>query len=230
MSGRETPSRIRTGPVRGHLQHHWQSRWKSLRRLGSQPTPERPLNQYEWRTSTRQPTPGNQLDQTHDGQTGPGPLPRIIRSLSEPGPAEPESSRRTGLTFSGLVSLMSRRISRVLRDDANVEEGGPGRRAHLPCLCVCKLQTRHLKTWQLQPTPSNLHHHAVSCCRELYFLFTLWSFIWLFYKKTSSSTTKLLTEACRPRHVLSASGSSRSSAVHPVLHHEWFLLRPSHHL
>lgn len=149
MSGSETPSRIRTSPVQGHLQYHLQTRWKPLRRLGSQPTSERPLDQYEWRTSTRKTNPRNQLDhskgpeQTHN-QTGPGSLPRFIRSLSEPGPAEPESSRRKALTFSGLVSLMSRQINRVLRDGANAEEGGSGRRAHLPCcLCVCKLQICH---------------------------------------------------------------------------------------
>ncbi|KAK5608358.1 hypothetical protein CRENBAI_026879 [Crenichthys baileyi] len=144
------------GPVQPGLYrwHHYRKPWRVFE---PQPGPEQPLDRYQWRTSEDQnlecphlfgllrtrtlPRPRNQ-NQNQDLNKH-GSLHRIIpffRSMSEPGATSGSQGtllRKAGSdaehrapSVSSFISTLSRRISRVLRDEPEPESDVKGPPAH----------------------------------------------------------------------------------------------------
>ena len=131
--GPEGPEAPGQGPWL-HLRHRYRKPW-----FGSVTLPERPLDRYEWRTAGG-PGPGGPEDPGSGPGSGPGTgpgrrVPPFLRFLSEPGPQGRRSTTRRGPSIHSLVSSLSRRISRVLRDGPEPEPGESGRRDTSVC-CV----------------------------------------------------------------------------------------------
>ncbi|KAM4556050.1 ras GTPase-activating protein nGAP isoform 1-T1 [Fundulus diaphanus] len=129
--------------------HHYRRPWKVLE---VQPGPEQPLDRYQWRTSQDQnperphlfgllktstlPRPRRQNRNQDPNKQG--SLRRIVpffRSVSEPGAgggAERAGSdaERRAPSVSSFISTLSRRISRVLREEPQPESDVKGPPAH----------------------------------------------------------------------------------------------------
>ncbi|KAM4729031.1 uncharacterized protein FYW61_011813 [Anableps anableps] len=152
MSGRGTPPGGLEGPVQPGL-YRWHRYRKPWRVFEPQPCSEQPLDRYQWRTSEDQnlerphlfgllktSTLPRRRNQNQDPDKH-GSLRRIIpffRSMSEPSAtggsdrtpvrkADSDAERRTP-SVSSFISTLSRRISRVLRDEPEPESGRRMRR------------------------------------------------------------------------------------------------------
>ncbi|MEQ2225822.1 hypothetical protein ILYODFUR_021402 [Ilyodon furcidens] len=155
--GHEGP--VQPGPYRWH---HYRKPWRVFE---PQPGPEQPLDQYQWRTSEDQnlerphlfgllrtstlPRPQNQSQNQNPDLNKHGSLHRIIpffRSMSEPGATSGSQGtllRKAGSdaehrapSVSSFISTLSRRISRVLRDEPEPESGRRVQPLHVyVCLC-----------------------------------------------------------------------------------------------
>lgn len=133
---------VQPGPYRRHL---YRKPWRTFE---PEPGSEQPLDRYQWRTSGEQnlerpqlfgllktSTLSRQRNQNQDPDKH-GSLRRIIpffRSMSEPGAtggsdrtplrkAGSDAERRAP-SVSSFISTLSRRISRVLRDEPEPESG-----------------------------------------------------------------------------------------------------------
>nr|XP_020513879.1 uncharacterized protein LOC110002593 isoform X1 [Labrus bergylta] len=151
MSGSRPPPDGRQGSCEASYRwHHYRKRWQQS---DPQQAPERPLDRYRWRTSAclasgaakmaapegkghdreaprlrllglQRSSPAPESTSGHEEQSRTMSLRRIFpyfRSVSEPG-AGGESGRRAP-SVSSFITSFSRRISRVLRDEAETEAG-----------------------------------------------------------------------------------------------------------
>ncbi|MEQ2180439.1 hypothetical protein GOODEAATRI_001219 [Goodea atripinnis] len=157
------------GPVQPGLYrwHHYRKPWRVFE---PQPGPEQLLDQYQWRTSEDQnlerphlfgllrtstlPRPQNQSQNQNPDLNKHGSLHRIIpffRSMSEPGATSGSQGtllRKAGSdaehrapSVSSFISTLSRRISRVLRDEPEPESGRRVQLLHVyVCLCYDQME------------------------------------------------------------------------------------------
>ncbi|XP_014910423.1 ras GTPase-activating protein nGAP isoform X4 [Poecilia latipinna] len=154
MSGSGTPSEGLEGPVQPGP-YHWHLYRKPWRAFEPEPGSEQPLDRYQWRTSEDHNLERPQLfgllktstlprrrNQNQDPDKH-GSLRRIIpffRSMSEPGAAggsdrtplrkAGSDAERRAPSVSSFISTLSRRISRVLRDEPEPESDVKGPPAH----------------------------------------------------------------------------------------------------